>query len=165
MTSEPKPLYSPDALGYFLTWTTYGTWLPGDQRGWTQRLSGDQTGDEFQNKRAKSKLGDSPCTLDLTQREIVNKVIRAHCEIRDWRLHAVNCRTNHVHVVVTTCEDPKEVLRQFKAWAARRLNEHGPRREKWWTERGSGRYLYDQESLESATVYTLDAQDRKSRDR
>src|SRR5262249_3307643 len=23
-------------LAYFLTWTTYGTWLPGDARGWVQ---------------------------------------------------------------------------------------------------------------------------------
>jgi hypothetical protein len=26
----------PEALAYFLTWTTYGTWLPGDERGWVQ---------------------------------------------------------------------------------------------------------------------------------
>jgi hypothetical protein len=23
-----------DPIAYFLTWTTYGTWLPGDERGW-----------------------------------------------------------------------------------------------------------------------------------
>ena len=23
-------------LAYFLTWTTYGTWLPGDERGWIE---------------------------------------------------------------------------------------------------------------------------------
>jgi hypothetical protein len=26
----------PDPLAYFLTWATYGTWLPGDERGWIQ---------------------------------------------------------------------------------------------------------------------------------
>jgi hypothetical protein len=25
-----------DPIGYFLTWVTYGTWLPGDARGWVQ---------------------------------------------------------------------------------------------------------------------------------
>jgi hypothetical protein len=24
-------------LAYFLTWTTYGTWLPGDERGWNRK--------------------------------------------------------------------------------------------------------------------------------
>ena len=25
-----------DPIGYFLTWSTYGTWLPGDATGWVQ---------------------------------------------------------------------------------------------------------------------------------
>jgi hypothetical protein len=29
-----------DPLAYFLTWTTYGTWLPGDERGWCKRTKG-----------------------------------------------------------------------------------------------------------------------------
>jgi hypothetical protein len=24
-------------LAYFLIWTTYGTWLPGDERGWNRK--------------------------------------------------------------------------------------------------------------------------------
>ena len=26
-----------EPLAYFLTWTTYGTWLPGDGRGWVEK--------------------------------------------------------------------------------------------------------------------------------
>ena len=26
-----------EPLAYFLTWTTYGTWLPGDERGWNRK--------------------------------------------------------------------------------------------------------------------------------
>src|SRR5271165_1258640 len=26
----------PEPLAYFLTWPTYGTWLPGDERGWVE---------------------------------------------------------------------------------------------------------------------------------
>ena len=26
----------PAPLAYLITWTTYGTWLPGDQRGWVE---------------------------------------------------------------------------------------------------------------------------------
>ena len=25
-----------DPIGFFLTWVTYGTWLPGDSRGWVE---------------------------------------------------------------------------------------------------------------------------------
>ena len=27
---------------YFITWTTYGTWLPGDRRGWRKWNAGEQ---------------------------------------------------------------------------------------------------------------------------
>jgi hypothetical protein len=32
----------PEPLAYFLTWPTYGTWLPGDERGWVQYRHGLQ---------------------------------------------------------------------------------------------------------------------------
>ncbi|MCC9606545.1 transposase [Blastopirellula sp. JC732] len=98
--------------------------------------------------------------LAQPQRALVEHTIREHCEIRDWTLLAVNCRSNHVHVVVHCKSSPHEVLRQLKQWTTRRLNEQYQRRT-WWSERGSGRYLYDQTSLESAVVYVRDAQDRK----
>ena len=31
-----------DYAGFFITWTTYGTWLPGDARGWRKRIGGEQ---------------------------------------------------------------------------------------------------------------------------
>lgn len=31
-----------DPLTYFITWTTYGTWLPGDVRGWRKTNAGPQ---------------------------------------------------------------------------------------------------------------------------
>jgi hypothetical protein len=31
-----------DPIGYFLTWVTYGTWLPGDARGWVEYRHGWQ---------------------------------------------------------------------------------------------------------------------------
>ena len=31
-----------DPLAFFLTWSTYGSWLPGDARGWTEYHHGWQ---------------------------------------------------------------------------------------------------------------------------
>jgi hypothetical protein len=33
MRPDPSVVPKADPLAYFLTWTTYGTWLPGDERG------------------------------------------------------------------------------------------------------------------------------------
>jgi len=83
-------------------------------------------------------------------------------------LHAVNCRTNHVHVVVTAPDRAIEIPReQFKAWCTRKLKERellrrgDPRaalREKWWTERGWDEYIDDEDSLAEVMAYVLEGQ-------
>jgi hypothetical protein len=75
----------------------------------------------------------------------------------------VNCRTNHVHVVVAADRHPDDVHDQFKAWCTRKLNElakyhNRPGRDQWWTERGSKRYINDAESLEMAIRYVMEGQ-------
>jgi REP element-mobilizing transposase RayT len=87
------------------------------------------------------------------------------------QLHAVSCRSNHVHVVVTADRKPEDVRNQLKAWCTRKLKElqrsskpNDQVREKWWAEKGSRRYIGDEESLEAVVAYVLDAQERKGRD-
>jgi len=117
-------------------------------------------------------MTEDACLLDSEQRELVERTIRDHCRIRGWELHAVNCRTNHVHVVVTANLGPKQARAQFKAWCTRRLRElEATRRgcttpeamealrENWWAERGSGRFINNEEGLEAAIVYVRDGQD------
>jgi hypothetical protein len=73
----------------------------------------------------------------------------------------VNCRTNHVHVVVTAdIANPKKIRIDLKAWATRTLKEKFDRsRENWWAERGSIRFLNTDDDLESAIFYVRDSQD------
>src|SRR5258707_4270031 len=90
-----------DPLAYFLTWTTYGTWLPGDERGWVEKPGQFRPPDAERKKSAEQLMTESPLTLDVEQRRIVEATIADHCRIRGWRLQAVSARTQHVHVVVT----------------------------------------------------------------
>ena len=112
--------------------------------------------------------------LDGEQRDVVERQIAETCKIRNWELHAVNCRSNHAHVVVTAAQAPKIVRNQLKAWCTRRLKEleavrHDAQgrevdattlRENWWAERGSQRFINDSESLEAAILYVRDGQDK-----
>jgi len=112
------------AIAFFSTWTTYGTWLPGDNRGWFTRGRGLQEPDLLRTFEAALRMTENAITLDDKQRGLIEETIADHCEIRKWTLHAVNCRTNHVHVVVTADERRIEVPReQFKAWGTRKLND------------------------------------------
>jgi len=108
-------------------------------------------------------MTESACLLDEQQRVVVEETITEHCRLRRWELHAVNCRTKHVHVVVSADREPEDVRDQFKAWCTRKLKEldrsrrHSGRK-KWWAERGSQRYIGDEESLEAVIRYVLECQ-------
>ena len=97
-----KEFNTGEPLGYFLTWTTYGTWLPGDDRGWNRKDEPEvQPPNPFLVEIAASRMKETEFRLSTSDRDTVEATIRKHCEIREWPLHAVNVRTNHVHVVVT----------------------------------------------------------------
>ena len=191
-----------DPVAFLLTWTTYGTWLPGDERGWSEFHRGFQLPDPIRELEARARMSEDVCLLDDDQRRIVETTIRDHCQKRGWKLHAVNCRTNHVHVVVSSDRDPEEVRDQFKAWGTRKLKEselkrrrislarrvdggalqrqqgvvvsasaakaattssslgepEPPIRLKWWTERGSQRWIDTVENLDAAVRYVVDRQ-------
>ena len=114
-------------------------------------------------------MSEQPVYLDTIQRQIVVDVITEHCKLRSWHLHAVDCRSNHCHLVVTAVDHDGEVVRdQLKGWGTRKLKDHqrllgieqSQIREHWWSRKGSVRYLFDDDSLEAATLYTLEAQDK-----
>jgi len=113
----------PEPLAFFLTWPAYGTWLPGDERGWVKYRSGWKPPDPTLKKAAAARMTEDACVLTREQRIIVEQTIRDHCVIRSWELFAVSCRSNHVHVVVAANISPKEVCRQFKSWCTRRLKD------------------------------------------
>ena len=154
------------SIAIFSTWTTYGTWLPGDPRGWFQRGRGLQDPDPVRWLEAALRMTESACTLDRDQRQLVEQTVIDHCAIREWILHGVNCRSNHVHVVVTApgrrIEEPRE---QFKAWCTRRLKARaraqpgpGTARANWWSERGWDEYLDDEDALAEVVAYVVERQ-------
>ena len=148
-----------DPIAFFLTWVTYGTWLPGDDRTWVHHANGWQLPDFELRIDAQYRMRDDAVTLTHAQRKIVEQQIDETCQFRKWSLHAVNCRTNHVHTVVTAKEThPKKVRRDLKAWATRALRKLEPKREDWFAERGNIGWLYDEVSLGGAIEYTLHGQ-------
>ncbi|MFN8742406.1 MAG: hypothetical protein ACK5YR_20940 [Pirellula sp.] len=151
-----------EPLAFFLTWTTYGTWLPGDERGWTDARKGKRGYEPRLYKHATDMLSEPPFTLSEFHRSIVFETISDHCNVRNWILHSCNPRTNHVHVVVTApSRHPKDVRIQFQSWCTRRLRERGLERKNVWTENGSERYLNTDFELEAAIKYSNEAQDLK----
>jgi REP element-mobilizing transposase RayT len=160
MTNDEYP------LAYFITWTTYGTWLPGEDRGWLKRGSSVvQPPDPILVSAAEAAMTEAPVVLTQEQRDLIDAVIVKHCEIRKWILHTRNVRSNHVHVVVSANMSGDEVRAQLKAWCSRRLSEQaglvgsGKNGQcRWFTEKGDVRWIDDHEYLENAIRYVEELQ-------
>jgi REP element-mobilizing transposase RayT len=99
--------------------------------------------------------------LSPAAQRIVDAAIRTVCSHRDWALHALNVRTNHVHLVVTSPYTPERTMTAFKAWTTRRLREGHiiAAAESPWSRHGSTKYLWDERSVTAECDYTNDAQD------
>jgi hypothetical protein len=135
-----------------------------------------QLPDPIVQREAAARMTDDACRLDLEQRRLVESTIAGHCRVRGWTLYAVNCRSNHVHVVVFAANrHPDDIREQFKAWCTRRLKEMEQERRRttaadpdtcartrqnWWAARGSGLYINDEDALEAIIHYVLESQDR-----
>lgn len=154
-------------LAYFLTWTTYGAWLHGDERGSVDdehnRFGTPVLGaDEHRARRERERMRGEPLLLSEPMREIVDSTMREHAGIRQWDLLALNVRTNHVHVVVR-CHgrvSPEKVMGEFKLWCSRRLREGGlvSVERPVWTEHGSTRWINHGQGLAAAIEYVMNGQ-------
>ncbi len=155
-------------LAYFITFTTYGTWLHGRDPGSVDRQH-NQPGtpflpaDALQENSRRLSLRQAPYRLDESRRAVVLKTIQEVAAHRHWKLWAVHVRTNHVHVVVTARVPPERVMSDLKAWASRRLREafqENADRDRW-TQHGSTLWLNTEEALATKCRYVLDEQGEK----
>ncbi|MEM7477977.1 MAG: transposase [Planctomycetota bacterium] len=164
-TDDTTPPMS-DPIAYFLTWVTYGTWLPGDARGWVELKHGWQLPNANLESDCESRMGEEQCLLSAVARQHTAAQIEETCQHRGWTLHTLSVRSNHLHAVVAAANVvPKKIRADLKAWATRRLkHEVDESRNNWWADRGSVRYIWNEESLERVIVYVTEAQDRKDRD-
>ncbi|MGI9456150.1 MAG: hypothetical protein ACR2NU_06275 [Aeoliella sp.] len=92
-----RPFNADEPIAYFITWTYYGTWLSGDERGWQRwKEGGAQPPSDLLVEMAASAMKETTFTLSASDREVVEQTVVRHCEIRSWTLLAVNARSNHV---------------------------------------------------------------------
>jgi len=150
-------------LAFLITFRTYGTWLRGDERSSVDRFMNRYQGPRIPERSArenynKSIMKKSPVVLNVDQRRVVEDTIREVCVCRNWGLFASNVRTNHVHAVISGGEGtPGKVTNAVKAYSTRRLREAGL----WtcdtspWVDKGSERWLWDEESVQRACDYVI----------
>jgi REP element-mobilizing transposase RayT len=152
-------------LGYLITFRAYGTWLHGDARGSVDRFHNQYGAPDIpRNERWRGynerMMKLEPVKLNRIRRAAIYNAINETCELRKWKVHAANVRTNHVHVVVSTPCHPEIVLRALKANATRKMRETGcwTSTQTPWAQKGSKRWLWTYNQLEAAIAYVVDGQ-------
>ena len=88
-------------MAYFVTLSTYGTHLPGDARGSTDRNAGRIQGQSALETFANRLMPEVPFRLEHpADRSVVLHAIVEVCRQRQWRLMALHVRCEHVHGLV-----------------------------------------------------------------
>lgn len=156
---------------WLLTTTTYGTWLPGDARGFVSPVR-DRSGAEVTHNApgtpydrdipqwervASGKVRGGPVFLTQEHADVLLAQFQETARHHGWDLAAVAIMAGHVHVVVGVDGDPDpgKVLGDLKAYGSRALNRRCPRPASgtWWTESGSNRKLPDARAIDAAIRY------------
>lgn len=162
---------------WLLTSTFYGTWLPGDERGFVSRvrdrrpdeaphvhrIEHDRYGESFDadqpglRENARQSMRGPAIRIGQDHADVLLSQFQETAQYRQWVLHAVAIMPDHVHWVVTLPETSHGSigLRDFKSYGSRALTSHfgQPKSETWWTSKGSNRWLPDEDALRAAIEY------------
>jgi len=154
-----------DPLAYFLTFVAYGSWLHGDERGSVDnRAASPDLPREQPNpgwrEWERARFGGDEIRFNARWRFELDAAFRERCEFAGWRVIALNIRTNHVHMVVSSESAPERVMTSLKAWGTRRLVSEGlvAPGGKVWARHGSTHYLWKDHDVEAAVDYVLHRQ-------
>lgn len=162
---------------WFLTWVTYGTWLPGDDRGFVGNAR-DHDGVRAPNnvlntlpappnpglrRFASESRKLAPTFLNSEQAIALLEQFQETARFRRWLLLAVAVMPAHIHVVagVTGDPSPDKILGDFKAYGSRQLSLLANEREQtekqhkksWWATGGSTRKVAGEASLRNVVEY------------
>jgi len=139
-------------LGYHITFTTYGTWLQGDKRGWVKDGKIYEGDCELYNMSEKQVEGKQ-VLLGKNERDVVRETICRKAESIGEKILAILVWSNNVHIVIKYSGRPvEELVRIFKnsAAVALRGNEFKGR---VWTRGFDKRFCFDDNALRARIEY------------
>ena len=156
---------------WLITSTTYGTWLPGDRRGFVSTITDADGTRVIRNVPGTQYDANMPALEESSRRRLKCPPIRLHLEhaeallaqfretiaYRHLRLLAVAIMSNHFHAVVSAVDatEPEQVLKHLKSYGSRALSRRWgqPKSETWWTASGSKRWLNNEAAVIAAVRY------------
>ena len=155
-----------------ITWTTYGSWLPGDPRGYVAHtLQSRGEWEDRENTPGTEYAKDHPRTYSQAQNVqkgetvwitpamagVVAESLIAASSTRGWRIVRGAILAGHLHLLIFDCPtDGPEVRRVLKGNSQAALTRQNGSPRRWWTAGGSDRYKNDDLAIETAMKYIED---------
>ena len=150
---------------YFITFSTYGSRLPGDARGSIDKRANSYGEPMFPPSRGlvgsfRLAMRWPPYRMGDPERVVVANAIVAAFRKGDQSLLALNVRTNHVHLVCEPSGPPEAAMNAAKAVATGALRRASlvDAERKVWSRHGSTRYLFEELDVTSAANYVVELQ-------
>ncbi len=110
-------------IGCMLTWTTYGTWLQGDRRGYVKNAK-VLPADEGLYKANQKHMKFEPVRLSRKQQSVVRKTILGTAGKAGQKIFALAIAGNHLHLLLEPAGEPfGRVVSRYKILYERRLKQ------------------------------------------
>jgi len=139
-------------VGFMTTWTTYGTWLQGDRKGYVKDGTTLEANAELE-KSNKDLLKHNQIKIPKRLHIPVKNAILKEAEEIGQKVYAIAVCSNHVHIVVESIgKSCGYSVGRFKKSATRVLRKFGFE-SPVWTKGFDKRYCYHQHELETKIKY------------
>jgi REP element-mobilizing transposase RayT len=138
--------------GYMITWTTYGTWLQGGEKGFVK--NGKVRGENIAIKKdCEKKLEHKPVRLGRREKEIVRNAIIGAAKRFEQKILAIAVCSNHVHIVCEYVDVPINVIVSYYKNAGRVALKECGFEGRVWTKGYDKRFCFSEKDLRTKVDY------------
>jgi REP element-mobilizing transposase RayT len=141
-------------MAYMITWTTYGSWLQGDER---KYVKDGQTLEPNPNLKKSNLLSLKQQIIKLTpsRQNIVQNAILEEAKRINHKIRAITVCSHHVHIVAENNHTPiNQAVSRYKNVATAALKRSGYTG-KLWTEGYDKRFCFTEEELKQRVKYVI----------
>jgi REP element-mobilizing transposase RayT len=139
-------------VGYMITWTTYGTWLQGERKGFVK--DGEVRGENVAIKKdCEKKLEHEPLRLGRREKEIVRNAIIGAAKRFEQKILAIAVYSNHVHIVCEYVDVPINVIVGYYKNAGRVALKECGFEGRVWTRGYDERFCFSGKDLRTKVDY------------
>ena len=139
-------------IGFMATWTTYGTWLQGHEKGYVKNGAILDANPELEQSN-KESLKHEKIKFPKHLRETVKNIILKEAQQIGHKVYAITVCSNHIHIVVDSVSARCGYsVGRFKKAVTKELRKYGFDN-KIWTKGFDKRCCCNEQELDSKIKY------------